>query len=169
MYGVRVDDLVVWLATDHTDRTSAPPRDAVPTGMLCRKHADAMVVPRGWWLDDRRYAQPRLFRPADVPFAEPSIEASRQRHPAGPRRRTSGPPPAPNLFELVPGEQTVAEMASVAPVPDDDAATRSNADDTTALPWRPVFDTDDDLDGLLDASTPLLGRAFKGDRARDEP
>ncbi len=28
--------------------------------------------------------------------------------------------------------------------------------------WRPVFDKGDDLDGLLDAGTPLLGRAFSG-------
>ena len=31
-----------------------------------------------------------------------------------------------------------------------------------AAPWRPVFDPDDDLDGLLDASSPLLSRAFNG-------
>ena len=28
--------------------------------------------------------------------------------------------------------------------------------------WAPRFDRDDDLDGLLDAGTPLLGRAFSG-------
>jgi hypothetical protein len=29
-------------------------------------------------------------------------------------------------------------------------------------PWTPRFDKGDDLDGLLDAGTPLLGRAFSG-------
>jgi hypothetical protein len=32
-------------------------------GSLCKRHADAMVLPRGWTLDDRREAEPRLFRP----------------------------------------------------------------------------------------------------------
>jgi len=31
--------------------------------------------------------------------------------------------------------------------------------------WTPRFDRDDDLDGLLDAKTPLLGRAFRNIRS----
>lgn len=31
--------------------------------------------------------------------------------------------------------------------------------------WAPRFDRDDDLDGLLDAKTPLLGRAFRNIRS----
>ena len=29
-------------------------------------------------------------------------------------------------------------------------------------PWQPEFDDDDDLDGLLQVSSPLLARAFRG-------
>jgi hypothetical protein len=57
-YGFDAEHLVVWLDVL---------REAHPTrfGVLCRRHADAMVVPLGWMLDDRREPTPRLFRPAD--------------------------------------------------------------------------------------------------------
>ena len=29
--------------------------------MLCYRHAGTMVLPKGWWLDDRRQAVPTLF------------------------------------------------------------------------------------------------------------
>jgi hypothetical protein len=36
--------------------------------------------------------------------------------------------------------------------------------------WTPNFDTDDDLGGLLSASSPLLARAFRGaERPRESP
>jgi hypothetical protein len=31
------------------------------TGALCVRHAATMILPRGWWLDDRRQAVPSLF------------------------------------------------------------------------------------------------------------
>ncbi len=60
-FGFDVDQLLVWLAARDPDG------DPLRAGSLCRRHADAMVVPRGWTLDDRREATPRLFRstPAD--------------------------------------------------------------------------------------------------------
>ena len=44
-------------------------------GALCRRHADALVVPRGWTLDDRREPAPRLFRVtrADGAAARPKV------------------------------------------------------------------------------------------------
>ena len=98
---------------------------------LCRRHADAMVVPKGWWLDDRRVSMPQLFTPPPNPPAPP------------PRSRRHAPPPIePTPLEPLPLEtaDTAAETAE----------------------WRPIFDQGDDLDGLLDAGTPLLGRAFSG-------
>jgi hypothetical protein len=61
-YGFDVDRLLVWLAARDPDG------DPLRAGSLCRRHADAMVVPLGWTLEDRREATPRLFRsaPADV-------------------------------------------------------------------------------------------------------
>src|SRR3954467_13824717 len=55
-YGFDVDRLLVWLAPRD------PEGDPLRAGSLCRRHADAMIVPRGWTLDDRREAMPRLFR-----------------------------------------------------------------------------------------------------------
>ena len=46
-------------------RPSACALDATVTmraGALCQRHADTLVVPRGWTLDDRRERAPRLFR-----------------------------------------------------------------------------------------------------------
>ena len=39
-------------------------------------------------------------------------------------------------------------------------------DETRALPWRPMFDPEDDLGGLLKTSSPLLSRAFRGRYAK---
>ncbi len=53
-YGFDTEHLTVWL-----DHLTAP--GAARAGSLCRRHADAMVVPLQWTLDDRREAAPRLF------------------------------------------------------------------------------------------------------------
>ena len=50
------EDLLFWLAPLADALTPDP-------NVLCRRHADAMVVPLGWTLDDRRELQPRLFKP----------------------------------------------------------------------------------------------------------
>ena len=55
-YGFDADRQLVWLAP------CAPDADRMRAGGLCRRHADALVVPRGWTLDDRREPTPRLFR-----------------------------------------------------------------------------------------------------------
>ena len=158
------EDLLFWVdAIHHAD--GHDPR------VLCRRHADAMVVPRGWTLDDRREPHPRLFRsPAD---ATGSI--------ARPRRRRSTSASA--LRERV--EQLELEAAEVeagrtnGAFDDGDAAVDPDVDidididididtdgdtdaDSPAPPWAPVFDSDDDLDGLLHVDSPLLARAFRG-------
>ena len=153
------EDLLFWVDTiDHAD--GRDPR------VLCRRHADAMVVPRGWPLDDRREPHPRLFRsPAD---ATGSIARPR-------RRRSTGS--ASVLRERV--EQLELEAAEIEAgrtnggLDDGDAANDPDADsdvdtaidtdaDGAASPWAPVFDSDDDLDGLLHVDSPLLARAFRG-------
>ncbi len=48
---------------------------------------------------------------------------------------------------------TVAELSGAEP---------DDPDATVAMPWMPVFDVRDDLDGLLRAKSPLLARAFQG-------
>jgi hypothetical protein len=54
-YGFDADRLLVWLAP------CEPDVDRWRAGALCRRHADSLVVPRGWTLDDRRETVPRLF------------------------------------------------------------------------------------------------------------
>ena len=133
IYGIDADHLTVWIA----------PFDgavAYRAGVLCRRHADAMVVPLGWMLDDRREAEPRLFKSRESPSpARPRAKRSRHR---GSRDETG-------QLELTPTEsQPVTERVA-------------------EEPWRPVFDQSDDLDGLLRARSPLLARAFgKRDRPR---
>ena len=60
-YGFDPDRLLVWLSP------LDPDADRMRAGVLCIRHADAMVVPRGWTLDDARDPNPRLFRPAKQP------------------------------------------------------------------------------------------------------
>ena len=96
---------------------------------LCQRHADAMIVPKGWWLDDQRLASPRLFTPPPIAHSGPAeVPPVSKRSPV--------PPDAEQEPEPLPLE--------------------------SAAEWAPRFDKTDDLDGLLDAGTPLLGRAFSG-------
>lgn len=139
-------------------------------GSLCRRHADAMVVPRGWSFDDRREPIPRLFRsPATATKPAP---ARRRRRPA-----TAAVPPValpiePLPVDPVPAERT-PEPRVVDPLPQtvaaDAAAAAAIAADATVpggvpRPWLPVFDESDDLAGMLRTTSPLLRRAFHGSR-----
>ena len=54
-YGFDAEHLMVWI--DAYERVNTD-----RAGVLCRRHADAMVVPLGWMLDDRRDPVPRLFK-----------------------------------------------------------------------------------------------------------
>ena len=158
------EQLLVWL--------EIVPEDVTPVraGVLCRRHADAMVVPRGWTLDDRRESKPRLFRVTDAP----PMHTSTANHPSRGRKPRAGSDAAPPL-QLAFDESPAAEPVPDAPVPPEvpDGLTvgdirpfgEPDPDETRALPWRPVFDPDDDLGGLLKTSSPLLSRAFRSRNA----
>lgn len=166
-YGMSADTLSVWLEPFDGAAASRDPRD-LRHNVLCRRHADAMIVPKGWTLDDRREAVPRLFKAPDAP--PPSAPRQKRQ-----RVRRGGddtgqleftvsdivaPPAVPPA--AVADERGVAESE---PAPVD---TEPSADRTTEA-WRPVFDQSDDLDGLLSTNSPLLARAF-GKRPRpDDP
>src|SRR5262245_49898968 len=60
-YGFDADRLLVWL------NPLDPGADRNRAGVLCLRHADSMVVPLGWTLDDARDRAPRLFRPPREP------------------------------------------------------------------------------------------------------
>ena len=127
------EDLLFWLAP----LADAPTPDP---NVLCRRHADAMVVPIGWTLDDRREEQPRLFKPRQAAGAAASA-------PATPTRRKK---------KVAEAEQLQIDGTGEIPRPPPDPGQA----------WQPDFDHDDDLDGLLEVSSPLLARAFRGKHRR---
>jgi hypothetical protein len=145
------EDLLFWISPINEAPTVDP-------SVLCRRHADAMVVPRGWTLDDRREPTPRLFSTRSLASASPPER--------GPRRRRAhvadGPLPVQMQIDGT-GEIARPEVPN-APGPNaaTDQAPDDGADRDTPKPWQPDFDVDDDLDGLLQVSSPLLARAFRG-------
>ena len=147
------EDLLFWVDTFH-------PGDGHDSGVLCRRHADAMVVPRGWTLDDRREPRPRLFR-------SPSDGSGATTRPF--RRRSRGSPSiAGQGVEQLELADTAPDIAM--PPESFDAVAAHTVDDAACAPsppWMPDFDVADDLDGLLEVRSPLLARAFRGtERAR---
>lgn len=143
-YGMRAEDLVFWLDVLPTD-------DGGVGGVLCRRHADTMIVPRGWTLDDLRDPELHLFRPPN-PTA---------------RVRTHRSSPAKSVDAT--GEQLRLTDDVLAATPETSVGAfvdRSDEIDGDPGPWTPSFDEADDLDGLLSARSPLLSRAF---RTADRP
>lgn len=161
---MRAEDLVFWLDALKPDTHQS-------NGVLCRRHADSMVLPRHWMLDDLREPVPRLFQP---PLAASAVPA------AG--RRRKGAVVADGEQLLLGAEPAVAPPPDAAPPTEPGAAVGPDAarmaeEHTSgapadgeppepfgaAVPWTPTFDESDDLDGLLSARSPLLARAFRGD------
>ena len=144
IYGIDADHLTVWIE---------PFDDAVGYrgGVLCRRHADAMVVPLGWMLDDRREPVPRLFKPREAPAPAPAKSKAK-------RSKSSGRDETGQLELGVVPDELVEEST---PEPEVMMGSRGTA------PWKPVFDQSDDLDGLLAVESPLLSRAF-GRRERSD-
>jgi hypothetical protein len=139
-YGFDPDRLLVWLATFDPDG------ERMRAGVLCKRHADAMVVPVGWTLDDRRDPRPPLFH---APRA-----TRRKRQP----RRTQ---PTPATLDARRADE-LPMQAEGPTVADVTGAEPDDPDATVAMPWMPVVETRDDLGGLLHAESPLLARAFRG-------
>jgi hypothetical protein len=143
-YGFDAEQVMVWI--DSYDRVSVD-----RSGVLCRRHADAMVVPLGWMLDDRRDPVPRLFKTP----AQPVTTAPRH------RRTTSHHHDKAEQLELG-DDVVVTQWADAAQGPGE----ASEPVEIEVLPWKPTFDQTDDLDGLLEARGPLLARAFGGQGRR---
>ena len=145
-YGIDPYELVVTLEAFVVERSRR-------AGVLCRDHADSMVVPNGWTLDDRREVAPRLFQ-------------SRESVKVKPRRRI-------RRRRLTDDDTGQLRLAVNFAVNDDDDVgadvielNKPRSRPSGLTPWQPVFDQTDDLDGLLTARSPLLSRAFgKGKRA----
>jgi hypothetical protein len=150
-YGMKAEDLVFWL--DILRDAYSP-----DCGVLCLRHADSMVVPRGWTLDDLRDPDLHLFRPP----ATQGRERSRQT-----RSRLPTRPATEQLeFNVDGGDELVGDVhvVSTAGSPESDAESSVSVPvpESSPEPWTPTFDDEDDLDGLLTARSPLLARAFRG-------
>ena len=199
-YGMVPEDLLFWVAVP----ADAPIDDP---NLLCRRHADAMVVPRGWTLDDRREEIPRLFKPRPVDrsvYAQQVHHSTRRRRgrddTAGVRRpavvheqlqidgtgeiarpepalvaasvaaapaEPAPPALAPEPVAAIVVEQVERVEPEAAPEPEvepvaDVEQPEQRADPEGHQPWQPEFDVDDNLNGLLEVSSPLLARAFRG-------
>lgn len=134
------EDLLFWIA----------PLDDAPVddhNVLCRRHADAMVVPRGWTLDDRREPVPRLFMPRRP---EPTATSRSS------RRRAKPAPAAVGEQLQIDGTGEIERPVAR------DVGDEHRVVEDGPRPWQPDFDVDDDLGGLLEVRSPLLARAFRG-------
>ena len=122
-YGIDNARLTVWFEV-------AIEQDATQAGALCRRHADALVVPKGWTIDDRRDAVPKLFRVIDDPQPPPVTRTKRVSAKKPERER-------PSLFEGNP-----------------------DPDETQAIPWSPRLAKSAEPDDDQPTFGRLLGRAF---------
>ena len=151
-YGIDNSALLVWI-----DNRPLPERELA--GRLCRRHADAISVPRGWSIDDRRQAIPQLFRLSDLPAGEP---VKKQKKPPKVAKSTEPNEKKLTLFETIAEELAEIEKVQEAPIP------AADPDETRAIPWSPrlsgAYEEDEDQDAPILGR--LMGRAF-GQR-RDE-
>ena len=130
-YGIDKAQLLVWV-----DNRAVPERELA--GRLCRRHADALSVPRGWTIDDRRDAVPKLFRVIDDPQPPPVTRTKRVASKKTERER-------PSLFEGNP-----------------------DPDETQAIPWSPRLAKSVQADDDQPVFGRLLGRAFGQELKDDE-
>ena len=138
-YGIDPYELVVTIEAYDDERSRR-------AGVLCRDHADSMVVPNGWTLDDRREAAPRLFQTRESVKVKPRRRVRRRR-----------------LTDDDTGQLRLGiTQADLDAIPETPPRQRPSGIE----PWQPVFDQTSDLDGLLAARGPLLARAFGGKRGK---
>jgi Protein of unknown function (DUF3499) len=133
-------------------------------GDLCERHLSRFVVPRSWHLDDRRdgaapvdAAHPEPLRAVPEPRATTTRATTTRATTTRATTRRKWAAAEPSLFDA-PATDAVAQRGDIAdagaPVTDEPAATEPV--------WMPRFGPDSELDGVLDAKTPLLRRAFGG-------
>lgn len=142
------------------------PIDGMQVNALCRRHADALVVPRGWRIEDKRENVPRLF-PVTAPAEKPKAKSATSKKSES--KKTRAKLPRPSIFDELKSDKKVepavvetvpvtAEPAQPEPVVDSDGL-----EETKAIPWSPQFDHTDDLGGVLRPKGRLLSRAFNFD------
>ena len=131
------------------------------SGNLCENHADRLVVPRGWALDDRRVAEPTLFPTTKFETGgrlSPLARTARrlvnpEAHPSTPLPLDGG-----DTYSLPDGYVDRFDEAMTAPLPGFDSA-----------PKRSGRHYDDGSGPGDDADTPLLNKAFDNEESRLRP
>ena len=159
-------------------------------GRLCRRHADSMVVPQGWWLEDRR-AEAQLFAPSGTSRTR-RRRGTRRNGESGavpidarPARSATRSPPSTSARPDRPADDDPLPITDSDTVAGGAAATGPRSPDPRHPPgglgdhapvdppaWVPAFVAGDDLGGVLNATSPLLARAFgqvKGSGTRVRP
>lgn len=160
-YGIDNAHLLVWLDNSHV-----PEREHA--GRLCRRHANALVVPRGWTVDDRRQPIPQLFRELERSLdpdgrghlVSRKTQKKRKASQAGPSEGASAPvQPEPTLFEA-PTSDDQGELEQ--PITQVAQNIGEDPDETRAISWSPatVRTSDSDTDDVPVMGR-LMGRAFR--------
>ena len=157
-YGMDSGALLVWL-----DNSNVPDREHA--GRLCRRHADALTVPKGWTIDDRRVAIPQLFRVVEGEQSEPRVPGRRRAQ--GSRQGIRAEDDTPTFFD------DTADAPSTDTTPDAEApveiagAPFEDPDETKAIPWSPRLVPTADPDDDQPRMGRLMGRAFRQKRASE--
>ena len=175
---------MLWV--DAFDVETSASREREIMGYVCREHGERLSPPQGWHMDDRRESSPRLFRPQptlhvvtakasrsrkekvrDLPrpslFADQAVSEPETESPTGAVIETVEnsepviePVVAPEIETVESSEPVIEPVVApeIEPVADDPST------DATR-PWKPFFDPDDDLDGMLNATGSMLRDAFR--------
>lgn len=147
------------------------PRDSSRVNILCRRHADSLVVPRDWQIIDNRSKKQRLFSaPASQSVrASSRVSTKKQRS-----EKNKAGAVIQDLFEFatrvvatparepepVREPEPIRETVSASEV--ETETETIDPQETQAMPWTPQFDRTGNLDGRLVARGRLLSRAFGG-------
>jgi hypothetical protein len=140
------------------------PVDGMQVNGLCRRHADALVVPRGWRIEDKRENVPRLF-PVTPPAEKPKSNVAKKVEPKKSRVKL----PRPSIFDDLKNEKKQEDVVESIAQPEIVAPVEVELEETKAIPWSPQFDQTDDLGGVLRPKGRLLSRAFNFDDTQSSP
>ena len=160
------------------------PRDSSRVNILCRRHADSLVVPRDWQIIDNRTKKQRLFSAPASDSARAKTRAStakkekREKSTAGAviqdlfefaTRVVAAPAREPEpVLETTSARLDEVSEVSVGEIEVDTEIETIDPQETQAMPWTPQFDRTGDLDGRLRARGRLLSRAFGTFEASDQ-
>ena len=153
------------------------PRDSSRVNILCRRHADSLVVPRDWQIIDNRAKKQRLFSAPASQSARTTSRSGTVKKKKGEKKTASvviqdlfdfatrvvaAPAREPELVNVIASEPEVSAESVETKTENGTETETIDPQETQAMPWTPQFDRTGDLDGRLRARGKLLSRAFGG-------